>query len=87
VEEFYDRKTDPDCLTNRVGNADYQQHLTELRSRLRTWLAETKDSTLPAFDRRNDAAALEQFMQRYLERAQHQMQQRRIYEEANGYRF
>ncbi|MEE2705826.1 MAG: sulfatase [Planctomycetota bacterium] len=87
VEELYDRKTDPDCLKNRVGSADYQQHLSELRSRLRAWLAETKDSTLPAFDRRNDAAALEQFMQRYLERAQRQMQQRRIYEEANGYRF
>lgn len=87
VEELYDLTVDPDCVNNVLNKAKYRTELTALRERLRQWMIDTNDSALSAFEERDSATALEDFMKRYLNRAQREMEQRKIYEEGTGYRF
>ena len=87
VEELYDRTADPDSLRNVLGEAEYRTELADLRERLRRWMVETDDPALSAFDQRESASALDDFMKWYLERARRQMEERRVYEEGTGYRF
>jgi N-sulfoglucosamine sulfohydrolase len=63
VEELYDMKRDVDCLYNLADDATYTDALNEMCAALRNWMVETGDSALEAFDRRDDAAALEAYIQ------------------------
>ncbi len=62
VEELYDMKTDPDCLTNLIDCPDHQQTLTELRGSLDTWMVVTGDHILNAFRHRDDPAVMEAYV-------------------------
>lgn len=43
VEELFDRQSDPDEVNNLAGDPAHKAKLDELRSRLKTWMIETKD--------------------------------------------
>lgn len=62
VEELYDVEADPDCLVNLIDNPTYQQELIELRSSMETWMRETQDPALNAFNSRAEPKALTAFM-------------------------
>ena len=75
------------CLTNRIGSEDSQKQIEALRSRLRSWMAETSDPALSAFDQRDQPEALEHFVESYKAAAQQQKDELRNYENRKGYRF
>ena len=56
VEELYDVQKDPDCLTNLVKSKDHQNILQEMQTQLKTWMHETGDHAIVAFEGRTDPA-------------------------------
>ena len=56
VEELYDVQKDPDCLVNLVNSKDYQTILQEMQTQLKTWMLQTGDHALMAFEGRSDPA-------------------------------
>ena len=87
VEEFFDLTEDPNCLRNLAESADHQSQADDLRARLRAWMVKTKDPALAAFETRDQAAALERFVQGYRAQAQKVKEALRPYEKKKGYRF
>lgn len=95
VEEFYDLRTDPNCLTNLLGDGrgdkrqlpEHQEQIDHLRAKLREWMVKVKDPALEAFDNRHSPDALKRFMQQYTERATKEVEALREYEKKKGYRF
>jgi N-sulfoglucosamine sulfohydrolase len=87
VEEYFDLAADPNCLKNLVGSAGYKPQVDELRSKLRAWMTKAKDPALEAFGKRDQAAALEHFVQDYRDAAQKVKDELRAYEKKKGYRF
>ncbi len=95
VEEFYDLRRDPHCLSNLLASgpgdgkpaAADQEEIAKLRAALRDWMVRVEDPALPAFDHRERPEALEQFMQRYTARATREVEELRAYEQKKGYRF
>ena len=63
-EELYDVANDPDCLQNLIGDARHQAALAALRSDLETWMKRTKDPLLAVFQKRDDAAHREAYVQK-----------------------
>lgn len=61
-EEFYDIRSDPDCLINLIEEPAYQKDINSLRDALGQHLQETNDDALDAFLNRNDKKALAAFM-------------------------
>lgn len=59
VEEFYDLRTDPHALVNRIDSRKYQERIETFRERLNSWMLETDDYLLEAFAKRNDLTALQ----------------------------
>lgn len=45
-EELYDLTFDPNEANNLVANPDYLDELTDMRSRLETWMQQTNDPLL-----------------------------------------
>jgi len=88
VEEFYDLKSDPHCLTNLMGKekAD-QQEVDRLRSALRDWMVRVKSPALEAFDKRDQPEALEAFVKAYRAKAAKEVRALKPYEKQQGYRF
>ena len=62
VEELYDIEADPDCLINLVADPKYQKELIDLRFLMATWMRETQDPVLKAFNSRAEPKALAEFM-------------------------
>ena len=62
VEELYAYATDPHALDNLIDNPSYRQTADALRAELAAWMKRTADYVLPAFEVREDPAALEAFM-------------------------
>jgi N-sulfoglucosamine sulfohydrolase len=62
VEELYDVQADPDCLVNLIADPKYQKELIDLRFLMATWMRETQDPALNAFDSRTEPKALAEFM-------------------------
>jgi len=95
VEEFYDLRTDPNCLVNLLKDGrssktpkDKRQEQIDLhRGKLREWMVRVKDPALGAFDNRHRPEALEKFMQTYRARAAKEVEALKPYEKANDYRF
>ena len=95
VEEFYDLRSDPNCLVNllkddRGGKAPgdkLPERIDRLRGRLREWMVRVKDPALDAFDNRHRPEALEKFMQTYRARAAKEVEALKPYEKANDYIF
>lgn len=53
-EEFYDLQKDPDCRNNLISDPEYQKDIDQLRAWMETWMKETDDPMLPAFQHRDD---------------------------------
>ena len=76
-EELYDVANDPDCLHNLISEPGLQAALTSLRSELESWMKRTKDPILAVFQKRNDAAYREAYVQKEEEEALERRKQRR----------
>ena len=76
-EELYDVANDPDCLHNLISEPGLQAALTSLRSELEGWMKRTKDPMLAVFQKRNDAAYREAYVQKEEEEALERRKQRR----------
>jgi len=76
-EELYDVANDPDCLHNLIAEPGHQAALTSLRSELEGWMKRTKDPMLAVFQKRNDAAYREAYVQKEEEEALERRKQRR----------
>lgn len=57
LEEFYDLQQDPDCLVNLMDDPRVAGAREALVARLRTWMVQTSDPALAAFDQRHDRRA------------------------------
>ena len=87
TEELYDMITDPDCLHNVIDNDDYHEQLADLCKLLCEWMEKMNDCALTTFKQRNTPEALDRFMKRYSDRAKHEIEERKVYEQATGYWF
>ncbi|MEE3179478.1 MAG: hypothetical protein VX317_07325, partial [Verrucomicrobiota bacterium] len=91
VEEFYNLRRDPHCLANLLkGQASIPTPplpTDQFRARLREFMLQVKDPALPAFDKRQDPEALQDFMRDYTTRATREIEELRAYEQVKGYRF
>ena len=76
-EELYDVSNDPDCLHNLIDESRHQAALPSLRSELEGWMKRTKDPMLVVFQKRNDAAYREAYVQKEEEKALERRKQRR----------
>jgi N-sulfoglucosamine sulfohydrolase len=63
-EELYDVVDDPDCLHNLIAAPEQQTALSDLRSQLEGWMVRTKDPMLAVFQKRDDAAHREAYVQK-----------------------
>lgn len=61
-EELYDVANDPDCLVNLIDDPRHTKALAELRGTLETWMKETDDHCLAAFQHRDNPAAREVYV-------------------------
>jgi N-sulfoglucosamine sulfohydrolase len=50
VEELYNVQEDPDCLINLVKSESHQSVLEDMRARLKTWMEDTNDPAIVAFE-------------------------------------
>jgi len=92
VEELFDLESDPNCLRNLLAAKaelapSHQKRLAELRAKLREHMVAVNDPALEAFDRRDDPAACEAFVQSYRKHAAKIKEELRPYEKRKGYRF
>tara|TARA_B100001109_G_C18836947_1_gene462444 strand:+ start:670 stop:1467 length:798 start_codon:yes stop_codon:yes gene_type:complete len=91
VEEFYDLRKDPHCLSNLLAAESSlprnQIPVGRFREHLREFMLHTSDPALPAFDDRHDPEALQLFMRNYTKRSIREIEELRSYEAAKGYRF
>lgn len=62
VEELYDTKNDPYSKKNLINDPQYAEVLTDLRTRLESWMRETNDFALEGFLVRNNLPKLRAFM-------------------------
>ncbi len=61
-EEFYDLETDPDCLDNRISDANLIEEIRRHRETLIQWMVKTKDPMLDTLRVHDDPAARERYM-------------------------
>ncbi len=62
LEEFYDVRSDPDCLVNLVNDPAYSAEVERYRGMLESWMRRLQDPMLPVFSDRHDAAKLAAYM-------------------------
>ena len=91
VEEFYNRKNDPNCLVDllqgRASTENSPPPVDRYRKELREWLKRVNDSALAAFEERDDPEVLAKFVRDYTARATKAKEELRAYEQEKGYRF
>ena len=92
VEEFFDLRHDPGCLTNLLGadsslDAENGQRVKDARAKLRQWMVQVEDSALHAFDHRDEPNVLEAYVQDYREHAAKEVEALKPYEKKQGFRF
>ena len=63
IEELYDLKSDPSCLTNLAGEGAYQSELFKRHQLLRDWMARTGDRALSCFEQRHNREVCGAFLQ------------------------
>ncbi len=63
-EELYNVDSDPDCLHNLIAETKHRAVLSGLRSELENWMRRTKDPMLAVFQKRDDAAHREAYVQK-----------------------
>ncbi len=62
VEEFYDLKSDPNCLVNLAKVPQHQNRFQAMRNEMRAWMKRTDDPLLNAFELRENPRAMEDAM-------------------------
>ncbi|MHC4557549.1 MAG: sulfatase family protein [Planctomycetota bacterium] len=77
TEEFYDLRSDPDCLNNLVDESEYKDDLRKMQNELREWMKQTRDPLLTAFENRyspeeRKSALVEIYGDNYVNAAQRQ---------------
>ena len=68
-EELYDVINDPNCLYNLIADPRHKSALVALRSDLEGWMKRTNDPMLMVFQKREDAANREAYVQKLEEEA------------------
>jgi N-sulfoglucosamine sulfohydrolase len=63
-EEFYDLEHDPDSLHNLVESPEHQEVIAKMRGKLKTWMEQTHDPMLPAFENRDDRSIVDAVMRK-----------------------
>ena len=58
VEELYDLRKDPDCLNNLVDKAEYNNNLRKMQDWLHSWMKQTHDPLMSAFENRRSPEKL-----------------------------
>ncbi|TWU15996.1 sulfatase family protein [Allorhodopirellula heiligendammensis] len=61
-EELYDIQSDPNCVNNLIGLAEYQPELAQLTTTLEQWMIRTEDGMLSVFQHRDDAKTREAYV-------------------------
>ena len=61
-EELYHYSTDPDALSNLIGDPAHESERSRLTSLLEAWMVRTNDPILEVFQKRDDPAVREAFM-------------------------
>lgn len=61
-EEFYNLKTDPDCLHNLIDDPAHAEQIEQLRGRLADHMKRTNDPMLPALQNRHDREKVDAIM-------------------------
>ena len=79
VEELYDVQEDPDCLINLIDSKEHHSALEKLRAQLETWMHDTDDHALVAFQGRNDP----QVRRAYVDKTQKETDERRAAKRKN----
>ena len=79
VEELYDVQEDPDCLINLIDSKGHHSALVKLRDQLKTWMHDTDDHALVAFEGRNDL----QVRRAYVDKTQKETDERRAAKRKN----
>ena len=79
VEELYDVQEDPDCLINLIDSKEHHSALEKLRAQLKTWMHDTDDHALVAFQGRNDP----QVRRAYVDKTQKETDERRAAKRKN----
>lgn len=59
VEEFYDLRSDPHCLVNRIDSPEFGRTADKLRQQLDEWMKATDDYLLEAFEARKHTGRLQ----------------------------
>jgi N-sulfoglucosamine sulfohydrolase len=54
LEEFYDLKTDPDCLRNLISDPKYSKKVQQKRDELKKWMKKYDDPLLYVFENRDN---------------------------------
>jgi len=62
VEEFYEVRSDPDCLANLIAAPAHRAELEKMRAAMEEWMVRTDDPMLDVFRQRDDAAVREAYM-------------------------
>ena len=70
VEELYDYEKDPNALYNLIDNPAYSEVVDEMRQELRTWMKNTNDYLLPAFDNKENPKKLNRWMENQIKQAE-----------------
>ena len=73
VEELYNVQEDPDCLINLVESESHQSVLEDMRARLKTWMEDTNDPAIVAFEGRESEA----IRRAYVDKSQEESNARR----------
>jgi N-sulfoglucosamine sulfohydrolase len=70
VEELYDYEKDPNALNNLIDDPAYSEVVYQMRQELRTWMENTNDYLLPAFDNKENPKKLNRWMENQIKQAE-----------------
>jgi N-sulfoglucosamine sulfohydrolase len=69
VEELYDVRKDPEAKHNLIDHPEYVGVAQALQAQLKTWMEESQDDVLEAFNVRHDIDKLEAYMEKAIAKA------------------
>ncbi len=64
-QEFYDLQKDPGCVNNLIDSLEHRELVQEYQARLRSWMIDTNDHCIAAFDVRDDPDKLAEQIKSY----------------------
>jgi hypothetical protein len=67
---LYDYEKDPNALNNLIDDPAYSEVVDQMRQELRTWMENTNDYLLPAFDNKENPKKLNRWMENQIKQAE-----------------